>query len=176
MLIYKKISFFVIILCFLNSCVGYEAVYREEVESNNIPAFHLMGPEYKSYMIDLKDKEEIMKLMGHKLKYDETKDGYEYFSYRDSLATAYSKPVGFLRKLEFYGVVLYAVVPIPLLVPIGFDGGNLVFKDGKFIKSTRRVRKHDYATICSALIPFFNPSCHHIFGKKNKDLVVTGNN
>jgi hypothetical protein len=154
-----NLSSLIILLLTLSSCIGIEPVYRNEAKKSDIiPMYNIIeGSEYRVEMLHLKDKKEIMDLIGDKLKYLKTEDGYEYYSYTTPYAKYYGPIIGRLRNLQFFGVTIYVIVPIPLLIPVGTEGGVLVFKDNKFEESLYKPKKGNF--MGCQFIPFFTPGC-----------------
>jgi hypothetical protein len=156
----SKIKLLLVTICLfvLNGCIGIEPVYRNKMEeSSRLPIEKIINNSHEFVMLDLKGKQEIMSIIGHKLKYIKSENGYEFYSYKEPYPQYYGPIIGRLRNLQFYGVVIYAIIPIPLLIPVGTDGGVLAFKDNQFKKSMHKSRGGNF--MGCQFVPFFTPGC-----------------
>lgn len=121
----KRTLLKVFLLLYLNGCVGMHLSYKDEKESQNIPNHNIKGQSFshkikKDYVYT---KQELIDLIGEPKK-SWSKDGYEYFSYGTG-------------EWRFSGVVIYVIVPIPLLLPVGTKDEIVVFKNDRVEKVIR---------------------------------------
>ena len=117
--------FLLTLLMSLSGCVGVHFSYKVEKESWMIPTHNVKGWSVsekikKDYVYT---KQEVIDLIGEPRK-SWSKDGYEYLSYGKG-------------EWRFSGTVLYFVVPLPLLLPVGIKDEIVVFKNNQLEKVIR---------------------------------------
>ena len=123
-IIFSRI-FLLTLLMSLSGCVGVHFSYKVEKESWMIPTHNVKGWSVsekikKDYVYT---KQEVIDLIGEPRK-SWSKDGYEYLSYGKG-------------EWRFSGAVVYIIIPIPLLLPIGIKDEIVVFKDDRLEKVIR---------------------------------------
>ena len=109
----------------LSGCIGIHLSYKVKKDLNRIPDHTVkgkyVGQEIKNDYVY--SKQEVIRLLGEPRK-SWIKDGYEYLSYGKG-------------EWRFSGAVIYVIIPIPLLLPVGLKDEVIVFKDNKFEKVIR---------------------------------------
>ncbi len=117
--------FLLVLLMSINGCVGIHLSYKTEKESWMIPTHNVKGWSIsekikKDYVYS---KKEIVDLLGEPRK-SWMKDGYEYLSYGRG-------------EWRFSGAVIYIIIPIPLLLPVGTKDEIVVLKNDRLEKVIR---------------------------------------
>ncbi|MFT7099202.1 MAG: hypothetical protein ACJAS6_001076 [Rickettsiales bacterium] len=134
----------------LQSCIGVSVVTEKE-KVISYPQFEIGKARLNYSDLDFMrkmsyhkrshsprySKEDIRILWGDPDKITKN-DDLEYWAYK--------------REIGFSGVVIGAVIPIPLLVPVGYRDTVLVFKDDK-VQSIKKERGgHSYGFFCITII------------------------
>jgi len=109
---------------FLTSCVGYSVLSGETTTSDK----NAKGTKYA-----INDKVDILQVHGKPTKI-EFKDGKEYWTYKE--------------KLAFRGVFLGLIIPVPLIVPIGFNKTIFEFENEIRSKTTVQHSKNSSEFWC----------------------------
>lgn len=113
----KKIIFGIFMIMNLTSCVGYSVLTGETITREKTD----QGTKYT-----INDKAGILQMYGKPAKI-ETKDGKEYWTFKENLAVR--------------GVVIALLVPIPLIVPTGYN--HVVFEFEKDIRTRTTIQRNN---------------------------------
>lgn len=106
----------------LSSCIGIQTVYNKKIPSVMLPDWSVEGRYIGPKLINtdhIYTKQEVIDLVG-KPRREWSNDGYDYIAYSNRG-----------KGWKWYGVIVWMVVPIPLLVPVGVEESILSFKDDK---------------------------------------------
>jgi hypothetical protein len=136
----------VVIATSLTSCVGYDVL------SGGKSTCEYYGNVYqKCDRGDLKDKNEVLNALGNPLKIVYENDTELYI---------YRKHCQFCdNQLSFRGIVLGLIVPIPLILPIGYNNATFEFDKTNRLKTITRETTENSAFLCGII-----PAGHLGFG------------
>ena len=145
--------FLIVLVVSLSGCVGLLFNYKTEKESLRIPDHNLGGWSISEKIKENYPytKQEVIDLIGEPKK-SWSKDGYEYLSYGK-------------EEWRFSGVVVFIIIPIPLLLPVGVKDEIVVFKNDR-LEKVIRIGTQDYFVGCvlTKWEKNFHPTC--LVGKK----------
>ncbi len=145
--ILSRVFLFALLVC-LNGCIGVHFSYKVEKESRMIPDYTVKGAYIGKFLKKdyIYTKREVIDLLGEPRK-SWFKDGYEYLSYGKG-------------DWRFSGSVLYIIVPIPLLLPVGTKDEIIVFKDGLLEKVIRiGTETYFFGCVLTKWEKNFHPTC-----------------
>ncbi len=123
-IILSKTLLIALLFC-LSGCIGIEVVHNTKVESIMLPEWTTDGKYIGAKLINkehLYTKQEVIDLIG-KPRHEWAEGGYEYIAY-------HNQDDGW----KWYGVIIYAIIPVPLVIPVGAEKSVLVFQDNKLKK------------------------------------------
>jgi hypothetical protein len=120
----KKMLLVIAMTIHLTSCIGYSVL------SGGTSICHKND---KGYMCPVKDKAGILQGYGkpHKI---ELKDGHEYWTYNNNIA--------------FRGLIIALIIPIPLIVPTGYNKDVFEFDNDALINTMSGYSKIGSAFLC----------------------------
>jgi hypothetical protein len=124
----KIIVFVIAMTVSLTSCVGYAVLSGDKSE---IPK----NAEGNMYAIN--DKAGILQVHGKPVKI-EFKDGKEYWTYKKNIA--------------FRGLIAALIIPIPLLIPTGYNKTVFEFNNDVRIKTTVEYSRTRSAFFCGFIL------------------------
>lgn len=123
----------------LSGCIGVQTVYNKKAKSTLLPAWSVEGKYIGGKLINadhVYTKQEVIDLVG-KPRREWSEGDYEYLAY-------HNRDDGW----KWYGVIVWVIIPIPLVVPVGVEESILLFKDDKLEKAIGDTTGH-YFALCT---------------------------
>jgi hypothetical protein len=106
----------------LSGCVGIQTVYNTKATSTMLPEWTTDGKYIGTKLINIDHvytKQEVIDLIGEPRR-EWSEGNYEYLAY-------HNRGKGW----KWYGVIIYAIIPVPLVIPVGAEESILIFQDNK---------------------------------------------
>jgi len=143
----------IVLICLLlitQGCIGFSVISKKEL-GVNYPNFKVNQERLSYQDIHLQSlaasapfpshyakytKNDVLKMWGKPEK-EEEKNDKSYWIYK--------------REIGFSGVILGAIIPVPLLVPVGYRNTIMVFKDNQLETIVREAGRHTYGFNCLLL-------------------------